>query len=56
MRVRYTRTALDEIEEILTYLAGRNPAAASAVAARIEQVVGWIAEFPRIRRSHFVLD
>jgi len=48
MRVRYTRTALHEIEELLTYLARRNPAAASAVAARIEQVVGWIAEFPRI--------
>lgn len=48
MRVRYTRTALDEIEDILTYLAGRNPVAASAVAARIEQVVSWIAEFPRI--------
>jgi toxin ParE1/3/4 len=48
MKVRYTATALREIEEILSYLAARNPAAAAAVAARVEQVVTWIADFPRI--------
>lgn len=51
MSARYTRTALEEIDEILTYLASRNPSAASAIAARIEQVVAWIAEFPRIGYS-----
>jgi len=48
MRVRYTRTALREVEEILRYLADRNPSAAAAVSARIEQVVAWLGEFPRI--------
>jgi len=48
MTVRYTRTALREIEEILSYLASHNPAAAAAVDARIEQVITWIEQFPRI--------
>jgi len=48
MRVRYTQTALREVEEILRYLSGRNPSAAAAVSARIEQVVAWLGEFPRI--------
>lgn len=48
MRVRYTRTALREVEEILSYLASHNPAAADAVDARIEQVIAWIGQFPRI--------
>jgi len=48
MRVRYTRTALREVEEILSYLATRNPSAAAAVGARIEQVIAWIGQFPRI--------
>ncbi len=48
MSVRYTRTALREIEEVLGYLASHNPAAADAAAARIEQVIAWIDQFPRI--------
>ena len=51
MTVRYTRTALREIEEILSYLASHNPAAAAAVEARIEQVIAWIGQFPRIGHS-----
>lgn len=48
MKVRYTRTALRELEEISTYLGDRNPAAAAAVIARIERVVRWIADFPQM--------
>jgi toxin ParE1/3/4 len=48
MTVRYTRTALREIEEILSYLASHNPAAAAAVEARVEEVIAWIDQFPRI--------
>ena len=48
MRVRYSRTALDELEEIVSYVAARNSSAAAAVASRVEQVVGWVGEFPRI--------
>ena len=48
MRVRYTATALREIESILGYLAERNPTAATAVGARIEQVAAWLGQFPKI--------
>jgi plasmid stabilization system protein ParE len=52
MRVRYTETALREIEEIFAYLQNRNPKAAAAVVARIEQVVAWIGDFPQMGISH----
>jgi toxin ParE1/3/4 len=48
MRVRYTETALRELEEIFSYLQNRNPKAAAAVVARIEQVVAWIGDFPQM--------
>jgi len=39
MNVRYTLTALAEIEEILAYVRERNPAAAAAMRALGKQVV-----------------
>jgi toxin ParE1/3/4 len=48
MRVRYTETALRELEEIFSYLRNQNPKAAAAVVARIEQVVAWIGDFPQM--------
>ena len=36
MRVRHTETALAEIEEIFTYIAAHNPAAAAAVTAQVD--------------------
>ena len=46
MRVRYTRTALVELEEILAFIAKDNVAAASSVAERIEHSIAQLAEFP----------
>ena len=46
MKVRYTDTALGEVDEICSYIAGDNPYAASDVADAIERTVELIAERP----------
>jgi plasmid stabilization system protein ParE len=46
MRVRYTDTALAELDELLVYIARDNPVAADKVANAIERSVGWIAKRP----------
>lgn len=47
MKVRYTETALEEIEDILSYIARDNPTAAFKVSATILAAIGRLAEFPR---------
>lgn len=47
MKVRYTATALDEIEGIFTYIVKDNPRAASDVIAAIEKTVARLSEYPR---------
>jgi plasmid stabilization system protein ParE len=44
MKVRYTKTALAEIDEIRSYIARDNPKAAAA----IEKTINRIAERPQI--------
>jgi toxin ParE1/3/4 len=46
MKVRYTATALRELNEILAYVAERNVGAAAAVRVRIENLVGQLSLFP----------
>ena len=46
MKVRYTDTALGEVDEICSYIARDNPSAASDVADAIERTVALIAERP----------
>ncbi len=46
MRIRFTATALDEIDEILSYIAERNPSAAAKVAEAIWQTVARAAARP----------
>jgi plasmid stabilization system protein ParE len=46
MKVRYTDTALGEIDEICSYIARDNPSAASDVADAIERTVALISERP----------
>jgi toxin ParE1/3/4 len=46
MRLRYERGALQDLSEILEYIAGDNLEAAARVAARIEQTAARIAETP----------
>lgn len=51
MRARFTKTALAELNDILTYIAKDNPVAARAVIEQIEYVVERISEFPAIGRT-----
>lgn len=46
MRIRYTETALRELDEILAYISDRNMTAATAVRARFEGVTGQLSQFP----------
>ena len=51
MKVRYTRRARGDLAEIKSYLAQRNPRAASAVVAAIRSRIAWLAEFPLMARQ-----
>jgi addiction module RelE/StbE family toxin len=46
MRVRYTATALRELDDIFAYVAKNSVTGASSVAGRVEQLIGQLAEFP----------
>lgn len=46
MRVRLTATAATEIDEILAFLRRENPAAARRVAAKVEDTLNQLGEFP----------
>jgi toxin ParE1/3/4 len=47
VKIRYTRTALAEIDEICGYIRRDNPRAAAEVAVAIERAVAWIARHPQ---------
>jgi plasmid stabilization system protein ParE len=51
MRVRYSETALRELDEIFAYLYERNRSAAAAVVERIERLGTLIGELPFIGRA-----
>ena len=46
MRVRYTDTALRELDEIFAYITKNNRAAAASVVGRVENLIAQLAEFP----------
>jgi plasmid stabilization system protein ParE len=48
MRVRWSETALAEIEDIFSYIFERNRSAASAVVTRIEGLTALLEEFPQV--------
>lgn len=48
MKVRFTRSAAKQLDEILTYIDGRSPQGAAKVKARIQHLIGLIASHPRI--------
>lgn len=48
MRVRYTRTALFEIDQIFSYLAERSFSAATGVRERVERTVEGLALVPEM--------
>jgi plasmid stabilization system protein ParE len=46
MRVRFTDTAVSELEDIFRFLAQRNPRAAAAFAKRVKDMVVLLAQYP----------
>jgi toxin ParE1/3/4 len=57
MKLRYERGALADLEEIFSYIAADNPAAAARLVARIEEVAARITASPYLgeatRKSGF---
>jgi toxin ParE1/3/4 len=48
MRVRYTKTALAEIDDILTYISKDNPLAAEEVETVVRATVARLLDYPRL--------
>lgn len=46
MKLRYTRTALNQIEQALSYVEGRSPQAAMRVARRTETLIAVLLDHP----------
>ena len=46
MKIRYTRKALAQLDQIYLYIEARNPSAAKRVKARIKQAIQRLARHP----------
>jgi toxin ParE1/3/4 len=51
MRVRYTETALRELDNIFSYIAKNSITGASSVVGRVEQLIGQLTEFPHMAQE-----
>lgn len=51
MKIRYTGTALIEINEVFSYISERNAPAAKRVVARIEQTIQNLGDFPEMAQE-----
>ena len=47
MRLRYTRRAAEELDQVLSYIERRSSKGARHVKARIQAVIGLIAAYPQ---------
>ncbi len=48
MKVRFTTTAIDEIQAVFSYIAANNPAAADAVIDEVDRAISLAATFPKL--------
>jgi len=48
MRVRFTLSALTDLEEIFTYIAERDPSAANRIVDRVDLIAASLGDFPMI--------
>jgi toxin ParE1/3/4 len=51
MKVSYSRRALTQLDEIFSYIARNNPAAAAVVVDRIEALIALLGRYPTMGRS-----
>jgi plasmid stabilization system protein ParE len=56
MKVRYTDTALADIEDILSYIAKDNPLAADEVGAIMRVTIARLGDYPRLAVETDVLN
>jgi toxin ParE1/3/4 len=56
MKVRYSRRALRQLDEIFAYVATENPRAAASIVARVEMLVHLIRRHPTIGRPTSLED
>ena len=50
MRLRYTERAAADLEDIQSYIAEHDPAAASAMGRRIKEAIELLSDFPMLGR------
>jgi toxin ParE1/3/4 len=57
MKARFSREALGDLDEIFSWIAARNPVAASELAVKIDEMTRLIGHYPRMgkrtKRSEF---
>ncbi len=53
MKVRYTETALAEIDEIFSYIASDSSTAADRVIGYVEHTIGLIGKLPKMGRLKY---
>ena len=51
MKVRYSRRALTQLDQIFSHIAKDNPAAAAAVLNRIEALAALLGRYPTMGRT-----
>jgi toxin ParE1/3/4 len=51
VRVKWTRTALANLDEEVAYIAQHNPQAAAEIVERIEKAVQHLADYPAMGRT-----
>ena len=51
MKLTWRPSALAQLDAICGYIAQDNPAAAAALQVRVEQVAGYLAEYPYMGRA-----
>jgi toxin ParE1/3/4 len=56
MKIRFTQTAINEINDIFSYVAERNPAAALAVISEIDRTIARLARFPEMGHPKYKPD
>ena len=56
MKVRYSRRALAQVEEIFAYISKDNPKAAAAVVQRIETIALLAGQYPAMGRPTDLAD
>ena len=53
MKIRFTRNATTEIDEIFSYIARENPSAATTVVREIDRTIARLARYPELGHQKY---